>query len=70
MAKIILTNGVINVVENYNELRNLVKYSNSVAGFIELTEYIQELENLGNFTNQKTDCKVLVSVEHIQCIKR
>jgi hypothetical protein len=70
MAKIVLTNGVINVLENYDELKDLVKYSNSLAEFIELTEYIQELDNLGNFTNQKTDCRVLVSVKHIQCIKR
>jgi len=70
MAKIILTNGVINVTETYEELKEQFKYSSLLDKHIELNEDIQELKNLDKFTNQKTDCKVLVSVEHIQCIKR
>jgi hypothetical protein len=70
MAKIILTNGVINVTETYEELKERFKYSSLLDKHIELNEDIQELKNLEKFTNQKTDCKVLISVEHIQCIKR
>jgi hypothetical protein len=70
MAKIILTNGVINVTETYEELKERFKYSSLLDKYIELNEDIQEFKNLDKFTNQKTDCKVLVSVEHIQCIKR
>ena len=65
MAKIILSNGVINVEEHYNE----IKTKERVGDWIELTENNIELKQVERVTNVKGDFRVFININHIQCIK-
>lgn len=65
MAKIILTNGVINVEEHYNE----IKTKERVGDWIELTENNIELKQVERVTGVKGDFRVFININHIQCIK-
>lgn len=65
MAKIILTNGVINVEEHYEE----IKKKERVGDWIELTENNIELKQIEKATGVKSDFRVFININHIQCIK-
>ena len=65
MAKIILSNGVINVEEHYNE----IKTKERVGDWIELTENNIELKQVEKVTGVKGDFRILININHIQCIK-
>jgi hypothetical protein len=65
MAKIILSNGVINVEEHYNE----IKTKERVGDWIELTENNIELKQVERATGVKGDFRIFININHIQCIK-
>lgn len=65
MAKIILTDGVINVVESYDEILNKLR----IGDWIELIEYNQEVRNRNKSIGLEADYKLLVNINHIQLIK-
>ena len=65
MAKIILSNGVINVEEHYNE----IKTKERVGDWIELTENNIELKQVERITGVKGDFRIFININHIQCIK-
>jgi hypothetical protein len=65
MAKIILTDGVINVKESYNEIRDLIIESS----WLELTNENPEKQTMERATGIKQDYRVLIQVKNIQCIK-
>lgn len=65
MAKIILTNGVINVEEQYETILKTERKGD----WIELTEDNREVKYIDKMINVKKDYKVLVNINHIQCIK-
>jgi hypothetical protein len=65
MAKIILSNGVINVEEHYNE----IKTKERVGDWIELTENNIELKQVERVTGVKGDFRVFININQIQCIK-
>jgi hypothetical protein len=66
MAKIILMDGVINVAESYQEIRELIlqqKY------WLELTGESAELKAIERVTGIKQDYRVLIQIKNIQCVK-
>lgn len=65
MAKIILTNGVVNVDETYDD----IKTKERKGDWIELSEICIELKHLEKATGIKSDFRILVNINHIQCIK-
>lgn len=71
MAKIILTDGVINVEETYDEIfKKVVTLSNSFSfPCFEFTQHEPLHDVIDTATGTKTDKRVLINVKHIQCIK-
>jgi hypothetical protein len=65
MAKIILHDGVINVKESYQEIKELI-FTND---WLQLTTENQELKMMEMATGNKQDYRVLIQIKHIQCIK-
>jgi hypothetical protein len=65
MAKIILTDGVINVKESYKEIRELILESS----WLELTNESPEKQTMERATGIKQDYRVLIQVKNIQCVK-
>lgn len=66
MAKIILMDGVLNVKESYQQLRDLIEQQNS---WVELIAENQELKMMEQATNIEQDYRVLIQVKNIQCVK-
>ena len=65
MAKIVLTNGVLNVEESYDEILNKERKGD----WIELVEYNQEIRNRNKSMGLEGDYRLLVNINHIQLIK-
>jgi uncharacterized membrane-anchored protein len=65
MAKIILTNGVLNVEESYDQI--LKKERN--GDWIELIEDNQEMKHRYKAMGIEADYRVSININHIQCIK-
>jgi len=65
MAKIILTNGVINVEETYEQV---IKKERS-GDWVELTENNIELKQMQKYAGVDTDFRIRININHIQCIK-
>jgi hypothetical protein len=65
MAKIILHDGVINVKESYQEIKELI-FTND---WLQLTTENQELKMMEMATGNKQDYRVLIQIKYIQCIK-
>ena len=65
MAKIILIDGVINVKESYDELKNYIK----VNSWLELTTENSELKSIEKATGVEQDYRIYIKVQTIQCIK-
>lgn len=65
MSKIILTNGVVNVEETYQEV--LEKERN--GDWIELKETNAELRLMQRATNMLMDTRIFININHIQCVK-
>jgi uncharacterized membrane-anchored protein len=65
MAKIVLTNGVLNVEESYDEILNKERKGD----WIELVEYNQEVRNRNKSMGLEGDYRLLVNINHIQLIK-
>jgi len=66
MAKIILMDGVINVAESYNDIRELIIQQNY---WLELTNESPELKTMERATGIKQDYRVLIQIKNIQCVK-
>jgi uncharacterized membrane-anchored protein len=65
MAKIILTNGVLNVEESYDKI--LKKERN--GDWIELIEDNQEMKHRYKAMGIEADYRVSININQIQCIK-
>jgi hypothetical protein len=65
MAKIVLTNGVLNVEESFYEILNKERKGD----WIELVEYNQEIRNRNKSMGLEGDYRLLVNINHIQLIK-
>ena len=67
MAKVILTNGVINVEESYDQIieRIILLASN----WIELTEDNNDIKYTHKAMGIEGDYRVIININHIQCIK-
>lgn len=65
MAKIILNNGVLNVEESYDNVRDCIAFND----WLEVTEYDSEIRHANNSMNKKGDYRILVNVKNIQCVK-
>ena len=65
MAKIILSNGVINVEDTYEE----VKKKESCGDWVELNENNVELRLMQKATGIPSDTRIYININHIQCIK-
>jgi hypothetical protein len=65
MAKIVLTNGVLNVEESFDEILNKERKGD----WIELVEYNQEIRNRNKSMGLEGDYRLLVNINHIQLIK-
>jgi hypothetical protein len=65
MAKIVLTNGVLNVEESYDEILNKERKGD----WIELVEYNQEVRHRNKSIGLEADYRLLVNINHIQLIK-
>lgn len=65
MSKIILTNGVVNVEETYQEV--LEKERN--GDWIELKETNAELRLMQKATGIPSDTRIYININHIQCVK-
>jgi uncharacterized membrane-anchored protein len=65
MAKIVLTNGVLNVEESFDEILNKERKGD----WIELVEYNQEIRNRNKSMGLEADYRLLVNINHIQLIK-
>ena len=65
MAKIVLTNGVLNVEESFDEILNKERKGD----WIELVEYNQEIRNRNKSIGLEADYRLLVNINHIQLIK-
>lgn len=65
MAKIILVDGVINVKESYDEIKQLI-FQND---WLQLTAENPELQMMERATKVKHDYRVLVQIRNIQCVK-
>ena len=66
MAKIILMDGVINVKESYQEIRDLIQQENH---WLELITENQELKMMERAVGIQQDYRVLIQVKNIQCVK-
>lgn len=66
MAKIILMDGVLNVQESYQQIRDLIEQQNS---WVELIAENTELKMMERATNIEQDYRVLIQVKNIQCVK-
>lgn len=66
MAKIILIDGVINVKESYQEIRDLIQQENH---WLELIAENQELKMMERAVGIQQDYRVLIQVKNIQCVK-
>ena len=66
MAKIILMDGVINVNESYQQIRELILLKNS---WLELTAENPESKTMERANGIKQDYRVLIQVKNIQCVK-
>lgn len=66
MAKIILNDGVINVKESYEQIKELI-YNNH--NWLQLTLENLELKTMERATGIKQDYRVLIQIKHIQCVK-
>jgi hypothetical protein len=66
MAKIILMDGVINVNESYQQIRELILLKNS---WLELTAENPELKTMERANGIKQDYRVLIQIKNIQCVK-
>jgi len=66
MAKIILIDGVINVKESYEKIRNWIEQENH---WLELMSENSELKIVERATNIEQDYRVLIQVKNIQCVK-
>lgn len=65
MAKIILTNGVLNVEETYEE----VLKKDRIGDWLELIEDNREVKYINTSTGINGDYRVYVNINHIQCVK-
>lgn len=65
MAKIILTDGVINVVESYDEILKKER----IGDWFELTEDNPALKNRDKQMGIIGDYRVYININHIQCVK-
>jgi hypothetical protein len=65
MTKIILSNGVIHVKENYNEIIELICSS---VGFIELLEINSGKKIFEQSIEGNSDYRILVNINLIQCV--
>jgi hypothetical protein len=65
MTKIILSNGVIHVKENYDAIIELISIS---IGFVELTEINSSKQILGEINKNEIDYRILVNINLIQCV--
>jgi hypothetical protein len=65
MTKIILSNGVIHVKENYNEIIELICRS---VGFIELLEINSGKKIFDQSIEGNSDYRILVNINLIQCV--
>jgi hypothetical protein len=65
MTKIILSNGVIHVKENYNEIIELISKS---IGFIELIEINSGKKIFYETIEGNSDYRILVNINLIQCV--
>jgi len=65
MAKIVLTNGVLNVEESFDEILNKERKGD----WIELVEYNQEIRNRNKSMGLEGDYRLLININHIQLIK-
>lgn len=65
MAKIILTNGVLNVEETYEQ----VLESPRNGDWLELIEDNKEVKHINKSMGVISDYRVYVNINHIQCIK-
>lgn len=66
MAKIILMDGVINVKESYQQIRDLIQQGNP---WLESIAENQELKMMERATNIEQDYRVLIQIKNIQCVK-
>ena len=65
MAKIILTNGVLNVEETYEQVLKSTRNSD----WLELIEDNKEVKHINKSIGVITDYRVYVNINHIQCVK-
>lgn len=65
MAKIILTNGVLNVEETYEE----VLLKPQIGNWLEFIEDNKELKHINKSMGVVGDYRVYVNIDHIQCVK-
>jgi len=66
MAKIILTNGVINVEENCERVMEMLYYHSS---WLELTEIDTTKRHFDKATGVEGDYRVFINSDLIQCVK-
>ncbi len=67
MAKIILTNGVVNVDETYEEILNIERKNG--GDWVEFTENDQQKKHIDAMLKRESNYKILININHIQCIK-
>jgi hypothetical protein len=67
MAKIILTNGVINVEESYEVVLKAILYSK--RKWIELIEMDKAIRHFDDAIGIKGDYRIIVNTDLIQCVK-
>lgn len=65
MAKIILTNGVLNVEETYEQILNTPRKGD----WLELVEDNKELKYIDKALGKNYNYKVFININHIQIIK-
>lgn len=65
MAKIILIDGVINVEESYQEIKELV-FQND---WLQLTLENHEIKAMDRAIGIKQDYRILIQIKNIQCVK-
>jgi hypothetical protein len=65
MAKIILTNGVLNVEESYDQIIEIARNWD----WIELTEDNKEIKHINKSMGIEADYRVSINIKNIQCIK-
>lgn len=65
MAKIILTNGVLNVEETYEQVLKAPR----TGDWLELIEDNREVKHINKSMGVIGDYRVYVNINHIQCVK-